>query len=101
MTDYSIAPRARADLDAIWDYIGIQKDNPTAARRQIEALYERFCLLARHPLAGESREDLGANLRSFVVRNYVIVYRLKEAEVEIVRVIHAARDIRALFGNEG
>jgi toxin ParE1/3/4 len=97
MRDFRLSPQASIDLEGIWDYIGIEKDNPTAAFRQIEMLYEKFVVLALHPLLGESREDLGLNLRSFVAGNYVIVYQPTPEEVEIARVIHAARDIRSMF----
>jgi toxin ParE1/3/4 len=98
MNRYSIAPQAGADLDGVWDYLAIEKDSPAAARRQVEMLYKKFFLLATHPLLGESRDDLGVNLRSFVAGNYVIVYRISGNEIEIARVAHAARDIGALFG---
>jgi toxin ParE1/3/4 len=93
-----LAPLARSDLDEIWDYLGIQKDNPAAAARQTEMLFEKLFLLTTHPLLGEARPDLGDNLRSFVAGNYVVVYRVGGATLEIVRIIHAARDIRSLFG---
>jgi toxin ParE1/3/4 len=99
MNDFSLAPKAKADLDDIWDYLGIQKDAPAAAHRQIEMLFDKFSLLAVHPLLGEARLDLGANLRSFVAGSYVVVYRVGSKEIEIARVAHAARDIRSLFSS--
>jgi plasmid stabilization system protein ParE len=41
-------------------------------------------------------------MRSFVITdfpNYVIFYRVKGKAVEIVRVLHGARDIDSLFGD--
>jgi toxin ParE1/3/4 len=98
MNGYSIAPQAIADLDDVWDYLGIQKDAPAAARRQIEMLFDKFAILAAHPLLGEARNDLGVGLRSFVAGNYVVVYRIAGDEIEIARVAHFAQDIRSLFG---
>lgn len=94
---YSIAPLAIADLNQVWDYLGLEKDAPAAAHRQIELLFDKFSLLVAHPLLGETRADLGPNLRSFVAGNYVIVYRVAENEIEIARVAHFAQDIRSLF----
>jgi toxin ParE1/3/4 len=99
MNGYSIAQQAATDLDEVWDYLGIEKDAPAAAHRQIELLFDKFSLLAAHPLLGEARDDLGTNLRSFVAGNYVVVYRVSDGEIEIARIAHAARDIRALFGS--
>jgi toxin ParE1/3/4 len=97
MNGYSIAPRALADLDDVWDYLGIQKDAPAAARRQVEMLFDKFSLLVSHPLLGEARDDLGVGLRAFAAGNYLIVYRLTAGEIEIARVVHFARDIRSLL----
>jgi len=47
---------------------------------------------------GEVRGDLGTGFRSFVAGKYVVVYRVLDDTIEIARVIHAARDIRNLFG---
>jgi plasmid stabilization system protein ParE len=73
MTGYTLAPEARRDLDDIWDYLGIQVDNPNAACRVVETLHEKSELLARHPLMVERRQDLGEDLRAFVARRYVVV----------------------------
>ena len=64
------------------------------------ALYDKFSLLAANPLLGEVRNDLGTNLRSFVAGNYVVVYRTIGSKIEVSRVVHAARDIRAVFAVE-
>jgi len=40
---------------------------------------------------------LAARLRSFPVGSYVIFYRPMENGVEIVRVLHGARDLPPLF----
>ena len=97
MNGFTIAPEAKADIEEIWDYLGIQKNAPAAAHRQVEMLFDKFSLLSAHPLLGEERADLGRDLRSFVAANYVVVYRTGSSTIEIARVAHAARDIRTLF----
>jgi len=98
MTPYSIAPLARADLDDIWEYVAA--DNPPAADRLVEVFFDKFLLLAKQPLLGESRSDLAPDLRSFSAGKYVIYYRPSPGRVRIVRVLQGARDVRALFGGE-
>jgi toxin ParE1/3/4 len=95
MTPYRIARLARADLREIYSYIA--SDNPTAAARVLERFYSTFLLLAKEPLIGEVREDLGDGLRGFVSGNYLIVYRPSGRQIQIARVIHAARDIKTVF----
>ena len=38
-------------------------------------------------------------LRSFPVENYVAFYRIRNEVVEIVRIIHGARDLSAIFAD--
>ena len=96
MSRFILEPEVRQDLDEIWNYIGIEKGNPTAARHLTERLFEAFSSLAGQPLLGEQREDLGVNVRAFVVRPYVVLYRPRPSEVQIVQVVHSARDIQAI-----
>lgn len=51
---------------------------------------QTFHLLGSQPLMGQSREDLAANLRSFSVGNYVILYRPAQSGIKVARVLHAA-----------
>jgi toxin ParE1/3/4 len=97
MSRYVIAPNAREDLAAIWDYIALEKDRPLAARRQLQRLRDRFATLAANPLLGEVRDDLRAGLRVFSADRYVICYDPIEDGVEIVAVLHGARDIESIF----
>jgi toxin ParE1/3/4 len=52
-------------------------------------------MLVENPLAGRVRLDLGANLRSFPIGNYVIFYVPIPDGVEVVRVMHGRQDIDA------
>lgn len=95
MKRYRLDADAKADLVSIHKYIA--QDNRPAADRVIDKLRETFRALAAHPLMGELRPELAPNLRSFCVGNYVIFYRSARGSVEVARVIHGARDIRAQF----
>jgi plasmid stabilization system protein ParE len=46
---------------------------------------------------GEARDDFGAQVRVFTVGAYVIFFRPKLSSVEILAVIHGARDLPAAF----
>jgi toxin ParE1/3/4 len=97
MNRYFISPRAEADLQAIWDYIGIEQQSPDAARNQLGRLHEKLATLASQPLMGELREDLRPGLRIFVADSYVILYYPLNDGIEVVGVVHAARHIEWLF----
>ena len=96
MSRFILDPEVRRDLDEIWNFIGVERDNPTAARRLVERLFEAFSALAKQPFLGEARKDLGANVRAFVVRPYVVLYRPQPNGVQIAQVVHSARDIQAI-----
>ena len=95
MSSFSIAPLAQADIDEIWDYIAA--DNPPAADRWLDVLYDKFLLLASQPLIGQIREELSPDLRSFSVGRYVLYYKVLGRQIRILRVLHGARDIEPLF----
>jgi toxin ParE1/3/4 len=95
MNQYRISDAARADLDEIWFLIA--QDDPLAADRFIRRIVSRFSTLASMPHLGRPREELSPNLRSFPVQKYVIFYRAMEKGIEVVRVLHGARDLPPLF----
>lgn len=97
MSRYTVSDRAREDIKDIYRHIA--GDNVSAARRVRGAFIEKFRLLAGQPLMGEARDDLAGNLRMLTADSYVVLYRPKDAGIEIVRIVHAARDITALWRN--
>jgi toxin ParE1/3/4 len=95
MPAFHFAPPASADLDEISDYIA--EDNPEAAGRFVEDITNTCRTLAAFPMSGRARDELLENMRSFPVGNYVIFYDVIPDGVEILRVLHGARDFPAIF----
>jgi toxin ParE1/3/4 len=91
----SKTPQARLDLIEAGLYIA--EGNPEAADRFHDALNKTLQRLLQHPQLGRARPELGRELRSFPHRQYVIYYRPTDRGVEVVRVLHGARDIPPLF----
>ena len=83
------------DLIKIWIYIA--RDNPGTADRVLDDIEERFHALADNPLMGWLRPDIAPELCYFTVGKYLILYRTVPDGVQIVRVIHGARDLPHLF----
>ena len=104
MSGFSLSPEAWGDLDEI--HACIAADNPSAADQVLEAAFSTFSHLAQRPELGRLRRfshSLLTDFRSFGVRgftNYVIFYRSRAAQVEIVRVLHGAQDFDAIFGSD-
>ena len=95
MNQYRVSASARSDLDDIWFYIA--QDDTLAADKFIEHVVSRFPKLAQWPQIGRRRSELAASLRSFSVGRYVIFYRPMENGIEVVRILHGARDLPPLF----
>lgn len=85
-----LSPEAEADLLDIWAYIA--DDSPINADRFIDRLYEKAEKLCDFPKRGVDRSHLLPDLRCLVVARYCIYYRESESGIEIVRVLHSARD---------
>ena len=83
------------DYLEIWLYIA--RDNPDAADRLVEQFDRHLDLLACTPLMGRSEAEFFTGLRSFPVGNYLIFYFPVEDGIELVRVLHGARNINAEF----
>ena len=83
---------ARLDLREI--HAHIKADNRAAADRVIGNV-RRLCVevLGRYPLAGSTREGLAPGVRSAPVGNYVVYYRFVANSVEVLRVLHGAREL--------
>lgn len=84
-------PAAIRDVDELWLYIALHDED--AADRLVRAIDMATSRLLDFPRQGRERPELLLDLRSVVVRPYVIFYHVIADAVVIVRVMHGARDI--------
>ncbi len=63
----------------------------------IDKLYQAIQALGRQPGSGRHREELAPGIQSFPFGRYIIFYRAVTSGIEIVRVLHSARDIENIF----
>jgi plasmid stabilization system protein ParE len=79
------------DLREIRDTIA--KESPGFALRLMVRFVGAFRLLAHHPELGHVREDLLVpSLRFWPVGSYLVIY-LAQKPIEIVAIVHGARDV--------
>ena len=90
-----LQPRAKADLSDIWQFMA--EDSDDQADAFIDLIDQKFQLLAQQAWLGRRLEELAEGLRSFPAGRYVIFYLPISGGVQIVRVLHGARDIEAAF----
>ena len=90
-----ILPAARADLIEISDFIA--QDNPERALSFLTEIEARMHQAAEHPISFPARDDLREGLRSARHGRYLIFFLNAGEEVQIVRVLHGARDLPRAF----
>ena len=93
MAKLTYLPRFHADLSDIWLYIA--QDNPAAADRMVDKLFNRCKLLEDHPEAGPARPDIAPDCRMLVEGRYLILYRIAGQTVELVRALDGAQRLDA------
>lgn len=87
--------RARQDLVGIWRHIAA--DNLAAADGLLDRIDERCARLVESPRLGAPRDDIRPGLRYVVVGEYLILYRIVDEGILIVRIVHGRRDLFGLF----
>jgi plasmid stabilization system protein ParE len=96
MKAFVLTPLAARDLDEIWSYLA--EDSRAAAERVLDALQKAMRDLARRPRIGHVREELADRRhRFFLVYSYLIVYRPETEPLQVIRILHASRDIQSLL----
>lgn len=86
---------ADADLTDIWVYVA--QDSRAAADRLILDLIDAEDRLAEFPETGRARPEIRPGIRSWPVGAYILLYRIERDGILIVRIVHGARELRALL----
>ena len=90
------SPRSRDDLKEIGDYVS--RRSPRAAQALVRTLTDKYADLVHQPLRFAvlpHRPEL--EIRRRVVGCYLIFYTVKDDLVEVVRVLHGARDAESIL----
>ena len=100
MKPYVLSAAACEDVKSIWEYI-VEQAGTDTADRVLKDLRHAMRRLAETPGIGHLREDLAREpLRFWSVHSHLIIYRPDSKPLGIARVLHAARDIKALLPDE-
>ncbi len=94
---YALSKPAVRDLDKIMAYL-VEHGGRGVARYVLGRIRDALRLLASAPDAGHRREDLtAAPVKFWAVFSYLIVYDPVPRPIQIVRVLHASRDVSAIL----
>lgn len=91
-----ILPAARADLIKIGDFIA--QDNPSRALSFLAEIEIKMRQAAERPESFPARHEVREGLRSARHGRYLIFFLEADEEVQVVRVLHGAKDLSQVFG---
>lgn len=84
---------ARRHLKAIHDYIA--RDSPVYARRVVARILDHSEHIAAFPESGRIVPEYGRpNVRELFHDPYRIIYRIKSKSIDVIAVVHGARQLR-------
>lgn len=87
--------RASDQLDAIFDYIAL--DSPVYSLRFVESIITKVELLSTQPESGRIvPEENEPAIREFQVHPYRVIYEVTKDQIEILTIIHSARNFKSL-----
>ncbi|NET01994.1 MAG: type II toxin-antitoxin system RelE/ParE family toxin [Sphaerospermopsis sp. SIO1G2] len=95
MKTHIISPEASRDLSEIIDYFAGK--NIDAGENFVDEFEKKCKYLVNFPNMGRSYENIRVDLRGVPLNGYVILYRVINGGIEIVRVVSGYRDLEFLF----
>lgn len=88
----TLTPRARRDLDDIWDY-----SRNRWGERRAEAYLRQLSLDMRTvvdiPRLGQSAEEIRPGYRRFRSGSHVLFYRVTDTGIAVIRILHERMDV--------
>ena len=90
-----VSRRAEDDLADITDYIS--QDNPELALSFALELQGKFTQISERPMSFPLRAEWGSDKRAALHGRYLIIFKVFDELVEILRIAHGARDIDEMF----
>ncbi len=97
MASLRVSPEAETDLDDISVYVVQESQSPERADQFLDRFTAFFARLTENPYLGRRRDDLRPGYRSFPVSDYVVIYRVADEGVLLLRLIRGSRDIPDLI----
>ncbi len=89
---------ALEDIESIKNYI--KKDSPFYANVHIEKIFDSISFLKDFPEIGRVVPELNnKKIRERILGNYRIIYEISKAQINILAVIHGARNLKKVFKN--
>lgn len=92
-------PKAKDDLTSIALYIAA--DNPQRAFSFVDEIEQRCRLIAEFPKAARRVNSIAGVVRVVSFKRYLVFYRDSKDAIDVLRVLHSARDIDSILEDPG
>jgi toxin ParE1/3/4 len=97
MGQIKLTPQAEEDIIDIWYYIAVENKSVLNADRFMDKMDTQLVFLSDNPKIGVLKPQYMQGLYQFVFGNYLIFYFPLPNGIEVIRVLHGARDLGRLF----
>jgi toxin ParE1/3/4 len=87
MSGYVLSPRAKADLDDIWDYTE-RNWGAEQAKAYIRLIGAAIQTLATSPARGKACDHIREGYRKYPAGSHVVFFRLTDGGSNVVRIPH-------------
>ena len=92
MRQIRLSPKARADLDSIWNYTALHW-GISQAEDYMGALGKTMKLLAGSAHLGRNIDDIRKGYFKFPAASHIIFYRIAPDTIDVIRVLHKGMDV--------
>jgi toxin ParE1/3/4 len=91
MSHHVLSPKARADLEDIWDFT-VERWGIAQAELYLRSLQSAIELVANQPQLEQSAEAVRAGYFKFAAGSHVLFFRMHLAGIDVVRILHGRMD---------
>jgi toxin ParE1/3/4 len=91
MSRYILSPRAKEDLDEIWDFT-VRTWGELQAEDYIRLLVGAIETIAQNPRRGRPCDEIRKGYRKYSAGSHIIFFRKIKSGVDVVRILHGQMD---------
>lgn len=96
---YRLLPSARADLEDIWLF-SAQCWSEEQADIYVAGLTRECAVLVDFPVLARERREFDPPVRVRHYQSHLIVYRIVETDIIVIRILHGSRDWQTIIEDE-
>ncbi len=94
MAKYFLTNKAVDDLSNIWNYT-----YNVWSEKQADKYYNQlidYCQdISENPKLGKRYDEIDSNILGYKANQHIIFYRIKQQDIEIVRILHGKMDLKS------